>query len=104
MISILNNLQENMAKNNSEEFDFHYFVGAVKQKKIRWHIFVGLIQDFSYSDLKRLRTLNAILLTDLTMNHSDMDKLKYLNVLLLSEFKLKHNLGENGLELNEHVI
>ena len=93
-----------MAKNNSEEFDFHYFVDAVKQKKIRWHIFVGLIQDFSYSDLKRLKTLNAILLTDLTMNHSDMDKLKYLNVLLLSEFKSKHILGENGLELNEHVF
>ena len=45
-----------------------------------------------------------ILLTDLTMNHSDMNKLNYLNVLLLSEFKSKHILGENGLELNEHVF
>ena len=93
-------VEENMAKSNSENINFQYYVDAVKQKKIHWHIFLGLIQDFSYSDLKRLRTLNAILLTELTMNYSDMDKLKYLNVLLLSEFK-KHILRENGLEMTE---
>ena len=76
-----------MAKNNSEEFDFHYFVDAVKQKKIHWHIFVGLIQDVSYSDLKSLKILNAILLTELTMNYSDMDRMKYLNEILLIQFK-----------------
>ena len=37
--------------------------------------------------LDRIRILNAILLSELTMNDSNMDKLKYLNVLLLSEFK-----------------
>ena len=36
-----------MAKNNSEEFDFHYFVDAVKQKKIRWHmIWIGISTQF----------------------------------------------------------
>ena len=90
-----------MAKKNSEEIDFHYFVDAVKQKKIRWHVFVGIIQDFSYSDFKRLKILNAILLTELTMNNSDIEKLKYLNILLLSEFK-KHILAENGLDISEH--
>ena len=68
-----------MAKNNSKDINFQYYVDAVKQKKIHWHIFVGLIQDVSYSDLKSLKILNAILLTELTMNCSDLDKLKYLN-------------------------
>ena len=90
-----------MEKNNFEDIDFQYYVAAVKQKKIRWHVFVGLIQDFSYSDFKRLKILNAILLTELTMNNSDIEKLKYLNILLLSEFK-KHILAENGLEISEH--
>ena len=89
-----------MAKNNSKDINFQYYVDAVKQKKIHWHIFVGLIQDVSYSDLKSLKILNAILLTELTMNCSDLDKLKYLNVLLLSKFK-KHILRENGLEMIE---
>ena len=89
-----------MAKNNSEVINFQHYIDALKQKKIHWHIFVDLIQDFSYSDLKRIRILNAILLSELTMNDSDMDKLKYLNVLLLSEFK-KHILRENGLEMTE---
>ena len=33
-----------MEKNNFEDIDFQYYVAAVKQKKIRWHVFVGLIQ------------------------------------------------------------
>ena len=89
-----------MAKNNSKDINFQYYIDAVKQKKIHWHIFVGLIQDVSYSDLKSLKILNAILLTELTMNCSDLDKLKYLNVLLLSKFK-KHILRENGLEMKK---
>ena len=89
-----------MAKKNSEAINFQHYIDALKQKKIHWHIFIDLIQDFSYSDLKRLRILNAILLTELTMDYSDIDKLKYLNVLLLSEFK-KHILRENGLEMTE---
>ena len=41
------------------------------------------MQDLSYTDIDRLRKLNAILLTELTMNYSNMDKLKYLNQILL---------------------
>ena len=45
------------------------------------------MQDLSYSDMDRLRHLNAILLSELTMNYSDLDKMKYLNGILLIEFK-----------------
>ena len=86
-----------MAKNNSEEFDFHYFVDAVKQKKIRWDIFVGLIQDFSYSDLKRLRTLNAILLTDLIYNKSQ----KTTKHAKIYQLKMKFKFQQLALKLLE---
>ena len=76
-----------MEKNNSEEINFQHYVDAAKQNKIDWNIFIDLMQDLSYSDIDRLRNLNAILLTELTMNQSNMDKFKYLNGLLLTEFK-----------------
>ena len=76
-----------MAKNNSEEINFQHYVDAVKQNKIHWNIFEDLMQDLSYSDIDRLRILNAILLTELTMNYSDMDRMKYLNEILLIQFK-----------------
>ena len=78
---------EKMAKNNSEEINFQHYVDGVKQKKLPWNFFIDLIQDLSYSDIKRLRTLNAILLMELTMNYSDIDKMKYLNGILLIQFK-----------------
>ena len=76
-----------MAKNNSEEINFQQYVDGVKQKKISWKFFTAFIQDLSYSDINRLRKLNAMLLTELTMNYSDMDKFKYLNKILLIQFK-----------------
>ena len=47
------------------------------------------MQDLSYSDIYRLRKLNAILLAELTMNYSysDLEKLKYLNGILLIQLK-----------------
>ena len=71
----------------SEEIDFQNYVDSVKQKKTTWNIFESLIKDFIYSDIKRLKLINAILLTELTPNNSDIDRLKYLNSILLREFK-----------------
>ena len=65
-----------MAKYNSEEINFQFFVDEVKQKKMSWNFFINSMQDQSYSDINKLRHL-----TELTMNNSDMDKLKYLNEL-----------------------
>ena len=72
-----------MATNNLEEINFKQYVDGVKENKLSWNFFIAIIQDFSYSDINRLRHLNAILLTELTINHSDMEKLKYLNQILL---------------------
>ena len=76
-----------MEKNNFEEINFQHYVDGVKRKKLPWNFFIDLIQDLSYSDISRLRKLNAILLMELTMNFSDIDKMKYLNGILLIQFK-----------------
>ena len=76
-----------MAKNNSEESNFQLIIDGMKQQKITWSFFVDLIQNLSYSDIVKLRNLNAILLMELTMNLSDLDRLRYLNEILLIQFK-----------------
>ena len=90
-----------MAKNNFEEINFQHYVDAVKQKRIDWNMFIDFIQDLSYSDRVRLRILNAILLTELTMNYSDLDKFKYLNVMLLREFKNHIQKEHTTLEMTQ---
>ena len=57
-----------MAKKNSEEIDFQRYVDAAKHKKIPWDIFIDLLQDISFTDVNRLRYLNATLLNELTKN------------------------------------
>ena len=84
-----------MAKNNSEEINFQHFVDGVRLKKISWNYFVDFIQVLSYSDIDRLRKLNAILLKELTLNFSDIEKLKYLNEILLIQFKTYIEMTEN---------
>ena len=79
---------------------FQQYVDAVKKETIPWNIFKDLMEDLSY-DVDQLRNLNAILLTELTMNSSALDKLKYLNVLLMSEFK-KYIAKEKGIEFTEN--
>ena len=76
-----------MAKNNSEEINFQFFIDGMKQKKITWNFFVDLIQNLSHSDIDKLRNLNTILLMELTMNFSDLDRLRYLNEILLIQFR-----------------
>ena len=75
------------SKNMNEEINFQTYVNEVKHGKIRWKIFVNFMKDLSYSDRDRLRRLNAILVTELTMNFSDIEKLRYLNAILLTQFK-----------------
>ena len=72
-----------------------YLVRLQKQSGPNWRaasntattVFVKLMEDLSYSDVNRLKYLNAILLTELTISYSDMDRLKYLNVILMNKFK-----------------
>ena len=59
-----------------EEINFQHYVEAVKRKEITLNIFIDLIEDFSYSDIKRLTNFNEILLMELTMNFSDLDRMK----------------------------
>ena len=51
------------SKHTSQNFKFQYYVDMAKQKEIPWHVFVNLMEDLSYSDVNRLKYLNAILLT-----------------------------------------
>ena len=76
-----------MTKNNSKEINFQHYVEAVKSQEMTWNIFIELIEDLSYSDIKRLKIFNAILLMELTMDYTDLERLKYLNIILLNEFK-----------------
>ena len=56
-----------MLPNNSEEINFQLYVDLVKQNKLHWNIFINVMQDISYSDINRLKILNAILLSELTI-------------------------------------
>ena len=89
-----------MAKNNHKEMNFQHYIDLVKQDELNWNTFIYVLQDLSYSDMNRLRHLNAILLNELTMNYSDMDKSKYLNILLLTEFK-NHIQREHKVKNNK---
>ena len=84
----------------NEEVNFQPYVNEVKHGKIRWKIFVNFMKDLSYSDRDRLRRLNTILVTELTMNFSDIEKLRYLNAILLTQFKdfiqKEYNLEEDN--------
>ena len=88
------------SKNKSEEINFQTYINEVTDGKIRWNIFLNLMKDLSYSDIDRLKKLNTILLTELTINFSDMDRLKYLNEILLKELK---NFIQN-LEKSKHLL
>ena len=76
-----------MSNKSSLENNFQNFVEAVKQRQMTWNIFQNSVEDFSHSDIYRLKLFNAILLTELTTNYSDLDRLKYLNIILLTEFR-----------------
>ena len=73
-----------MSKNNSEEVNFQQYIDGVKEKKLSWNFFIAVMQDL-FLDFNRLRKLNAILLTELTINYSDMDRLKYIVAIVTSQ-------------------
>ena len=54
------------SKQTSQNFKFQYYIDMAKQKKIHWNVFVNLMEDLSYSNIDRLKYLNAILLVELT--------------------------------------
>ena len=67
-----------MMKNTSEEINFQPCLDSVKQRKIPWNKFEKFMKDLTtYLDCERLKKLNAILLTELTIYYSDLDRLKY---------------------------
>ena len=76
-----------VSMNSSEEIDFQNYINSVKKHKTPWDIFENVMKDVAYSNINRLKLLNAILLSELTTNYSDIDKLKYLNAILMTEFK-----------------
>ena len=76
-------------KHTSQNFKFQYYVDMVKQKEMAWHVFVNLMEDLSYTDVNRLKYLNAILLTELTVSFSDLERLKYLNEILTQRLTRK---------------
>ena len=78
------------AKNSKSEDDINFqtYVSEVTDGKIRWNIFVNLMKDLSYSDIDRLKKLNATLLTELILStkfHSDIFVYPYLKNLLLTQ-------------------
>ena len=96
-----------MSNKTSGKINFQRYVDAVKQKEMTWNIFQGLVEDFSHSDVYRLKILNAILLTELTIDYSDLDRLKYLNIILLSEFKnyiQRIDLNINNTQISKSKI
>ena len=88
-------------KHTSQDFNFQYYVDTVKQKKIPWNVFVKHMEELSYSDVNRLKHLNAILLTELTVSDSVMDRLIYLNVILMTKFK-DYIQTEDNVEMSEN--
>ena len=53
------------SRNNSEEINFQPYIDTVKNGKIPWNIFVKTMEDLSYTDINRLKCLNAVLLMEL---------------------------------------
>ena len=75
-------------KKTSEEINFQPYLDSLKQRKIPWNKFEKFMKDLtSHLDCERLKKLNVILLTELTIYYSDLDRLKYLNVILMAELK-----------------
>ena len=93
-----------VSMNTSEEIDFQSYVDSLKQNQIPWEMFEKVLKDISYSDIARLKSLNEILLNELTMNFSDIDKLRYLNSILMTEFKESiETQKDNSYSENEHT-
>ena len=92
-----------MAKNNYEQIDFQQYVDGVKQQEISWKFFTALMKDLAHRDIKNLRILNAILLTELTIDYSDIDKFKYLNGILMIQFKNYIQREHSHLETFENT-
>ena len=74
-------------KNPREISFFQLHVDALKNQKIPWNTFVQFMEEFFFSDMEKLKYLNAMILKELTISYSDMERSKYLNKILLKELK-----------------
>ena len=95
-------LENNEHKNNHHEISFQLHIDALREQKISWNTFVKLMEEFFFLDMDRLKYLNALILTELTISYSDMERSRYLNAILMKELK---NLieKENVSETTENV-
>ena len=71
---------------------YQLHINAIKEQKMPWNSFVELMEDIFYSDMDRLKLLNALILTELTISYSDMERSKYLNTMTLEMEGSKDNV------------
>ena len=94
-----------VSMNFPEKVNFQTYIELLKQQKMTWNAFETVIKDLSYSDISKLKHLNAILVTELTANFSDIDRSRYLNSILLTEFKeFTYREGEYPNIANEYFL
>ena len=104
--------QNNEHKKNHHEISFELHIDALREQKIPWNTFVELLEEIFYSDMDKLKYLNALILTELTKSHSNMERSRYLSKILLEELKnliQKENVDANDsfssdLDLNIQTI
>ena len=104
--------QNNEHKKNHHEISFELHIDALREQKIPWNTFVELLEEIFYSDMDKLKYLNALILTELTKSHSNMERSRYLSKILLEELKnliQKENVDSNDsfssdLDLNIQTI
>ena len=83
-----------VSMNFPEEVNFQTYIESVKQRKTPWNIFENVMKDVSYTDIGRLKYLNAILINELTTNFSDIER----STLLILMTTRGH-----GMNTSEHI-
>ena len=59
---------------NPREISFQFYIDALKDQKIPWNTFVQFIEEFFFSDIEKLKYLNAMILKELTLSYSDRER------------------------------
>ena len=99
--------QNNDSKKNHHEISFELHIDALREQKIPWNTFVELLEEIFYSDMDKLKYLNALILTELTKSYSNMERSRYLNKILLKELKnliQKENVDSNDSFPNDNDL
>ena len=103
-------LQNKEYKQNHHEISFQLHIDALREQKIPWNTFVKMLEEIFHSDMDKLKYLNALILTELTISYSDIERSKYLNTVLLKELQnliekeyvseMTENVDSNDYDLN----